>query len=538
MNHSFQSTLKNLLKIQTQFSQDSATHKIQLLKILNKQQLPKTKLLIKYHDLLLFLQAHPENEKLRNCCRLELLRIATFIKRLKPNEKMLLENSGLPFTDLYSSLSCELVSWLLDSRIKVSCDLPDQNGTELIDLLKLSLPDIEKEFTAICDTNESLLDALQIRNTKLLPFILNQFKQFSNTPLIKDYLFDKLQLNFHVQTTGNKGLSKAYNFLPVNEIYYQQEIRKKWNYKEILNTPLPEVYLSDSAWKQQIIMVSKIKLLLLQRETDPVTYLDERSIRYYALERGISVAVFTMVPERQLPLESYVGYALFKNGYPAAYGGAWIMGNRALFGINIFDWFRGGESGFMMAQLLRTYEQLFSVDYFEIEPYQYGLNNPEGIASGAFWFYYRFGFRPLDRELNKLAKREADKMQRNKAYRSSSNILIRFTDSNLAFNLGSNTPLAMWQVRNKVTAMIHTNYKNDRQLAEMDCIEKFNNLFGKSKTISDKSQKAFIDFALICAAYKLKNKDAYEMAIELSELKSQNVFEYQNSLRLFLEFLK
>ena len=538
MNHSFQSTLKNLLKIQTQFSQDSAIQKIHLLKILNKQQLPKTKLLIKYHDLLLFLQAHPENEKLKNCCKLEILRITKFLRNLRPHEKLHFENTGLPYAGLYSSLSCELVSWLVDSKIKVNWDLPDQNGTELIDLLKLSLPDIEKEFTAICDTNESLLDALQIRNTKLLAFLLNQFKQFNNTPLIKDYLFDKLQLNFHVHTTGNKKLSKTYNVLPVKEIFYQQEIRKKWNYTDILNTALPEVHLSDSAWKQQIIMVSKIKLLLLQRETDPVTYLDENSIRYYILERGISIAVFTMVPERQLPLESYVGYTLFKNGYPAAYGGAWIMGNRALFGINIFDWFRGGESGFMMAQLLRTYRQLFSIDYFEIEPYQYGLNNPEGIASGAFWFYYRFGFRPLDRELNKLAKREADKMQRNKAYRSSSNILVRFTDSNLAFNLGSNTPLAMWQVRNKVTAMIHTNYKNDRQLAEMDCIEKFNNLFGKSKTISDKSQKAFIDFALICAAYKLKNMDAYEMAIELSELKSQNVFEYQKNLRIFLKFLK
>lgn len=538
MNHSFQSALKKLLKIQTQFSQDSAIQKIQLLKILNKQQLPKTKLLIKYHDLLLFLQAHPETDNLQNWCKRELLRITKFLKNLRPIEKKYFENSGLPYTALYSSLSCELVSWLLDSKIKVHCDLPDQNGTELIDLLKLSLPDIEKEFTAICDTNESILDALQIRNTKLLPFLINQFKQFSNTPLIKDYLFDKLQLNFQVQTTGNKRLSKAYNYLPVQAIYYQQEIQKKWNYTEILNTALPEVYLSDSAWKQQIVKVSKIKLLLLQRETDPVTYLDESSIRYYPLNRGISVAVFTMVPERQLPLESYVGYTLFKNGYPAAYGGAWIMGNRALFGINIFDWFRGGESGFMMAQLLRTYRQLFSVDYFEIEPYQYGLNNPEGIESGAFWFYYRFGFRPLDRELNKLAKSEADKMQRNKAYRSSSNILIRYTDSNLAFNLGSNTPLAMWQVRNKVTAMIYSSYKNDRQLAEKDCIEKFNNLFGKSKTISNKCQKAFIDFALICAAYKLKNQKAYEIAFELSELKSQNVFEYQQSLRLFLEFLK
>lgn len=105
MNHSFQSALKKLLKIQTQFSQDSAIQKIQLLKILNKQQLPKTKLLIKYHDLLLFLQAHPETDNLQNWCKRELLRITKFLKNLRPIEKKYFENSGLPYTALYSSLS-------------------------------------------------------------------------------------------------------------------------------------------------------------------------------------------------------------------------------------------------------------------------------------------------------------------------------------------------------------------------------------------------------------------------------------------------
>ncbi|MBK9983286.1 MAG: hypothetical protein IPP15_12935 [Saprospiraceae bacterium] len=57
--------------------------------------------------------------------------------------------------------------------------------------------------------------------------------------------------------------------------------------------------------------------------------------------------------------------------------------------------FRNGESAFILAQLLRVYKHVFKLSYFEVEPYQFGLDNPEGIASGAFWFYYRFGFRPL-----------------------------------------------------------------------------------------------------------------------------------------------
>ena len=33
---------------------------------------------------------------------------------------------------------------------------------------------------------------------------------------------------------------------------------------------------------------------------------------------------------------------------------------------------------------------------FVVEPSQFGGTNKEGLLSGAFWFYYRLGFRPID----------------------------------------------------------------------------------------------------------------------------------------------
>ena len=61
---------------------------------------------------------------------------------------------------------------------------------------------------------------------------------------------------------------------------------------------------------------------------------------------------------------------LFGITIPVAYGGSWIMGERAAFGMNIFEPFRGGESGFMMCQVLRTYRQTFGVRYFEVHAHQ------------------------------------------------------------------------------------------------------------------------------------------------------------------------
>lgn len=155
-------------------------------------------------------------------------------------------------------------------------------------------------------------------------------------------------------------------------------------------------------------------MALTDRETDPITYMDTNQVWLYEMNRGISIAIYGMYPDRQLPLQSYIGYTLFKNGIPAAYGGAWLFGKRADFGINIFEPFRGGESGYIMCELLRLYRSVFNISYFEVEPYQYGLDNPDGIATGAFWFYYRFGFRPLSKELAKIAAAEYSKISTDK----------------------------------------------------------------------------------------------------------------------------
>ncbi|NJN64483.1 MAG: hypothetical protein HC882_06110, partial [Acidobacteria bacterium] len=91
------------------------------------------------------------------------------------------------------------------------------------------------------------------------------------------------------------------------------------------------------------------------------TYIEARSLFVVDLEHGLSVAVYGMFAARQLPLESYLGFTLFKNGLAVAYGGAWLLGPHANFGMNIFEPYRGGESGFMMCQVLRVYRQRFGV---------------------------------------------------------------------------------------------------------------------------------------------------------------------------------
>ena len=87
--------------------------------------------------------------------------------------------------------------------------------------------------------------------------------------------------------------------------------------------------------------------------------------------------------------------------------------------------YRGGESSWLFAQLIRTYSQAFGVKTFAVEPYQIGKNNPEGIESGAFWFLLSPWFRPLQAELRTLAAEEFDKINAIRRYKSASSTLPR-----------------------------------------------------------------------------------------------------------------
>src|SRR4029078_4758064 len=133
---------------------------------------------------------------------------------------------------------------------------------------------------------------------------------------------------------------------------------------------------------------------------------DVARTRQYDLGRGVGIALFSASPRARDPLDSHIGYMLCKNSIPGGYGGGWPFLGTCKIGINIFAPFRGGESAFLMASVLRTYAQLFAVERFLVEPYQFGAANREGLESGAFWFYFRLGFRPVEPEVRAVALEE------------------------------------------------------------------------------------------------------------------------------------
>jgi hypothetical protein len=104
-------------------------------------------------------------------------------------------------------------------------------------------------------------------------------------------------------------------------------------------------------------------------------------------------------------------------------------------GFNTFYTFRGGETAWVYAQVLRCLRHLMGTTCVSVYPYQLGHENEEAIESGAFWFYRKLGFRPWRPELLRLVEREERKIAANPKYRTSARTLRRLAAENVFYEL-------------------------------------------------------------------------------------------------------
>lgn len=533
MSQSFSKQVALLSESLGQMDEASITTRKESLRALAKRSSFPKQHIGPIHDALLFILAYPSDQKERRNARICLNRLSAFIKRQPKSWREALNNTGLPFTPVYSRFTHDAVRWLLQQNgCKITLDTFANATLDLNDVLKLTLPALERSETTAGLDNISLLETLKVPTSDRLKFIIHELGRLDPEPFIKDHFYDALGVYVKLESNQAKW-SKAYNVLPADNIYTHQELVRRIDPQVILNEPLPLHDSPSAAAKEHMIMVIKNAMILMVRETDPTTYMDENSLRLFHLDRGVSVAIYTMIPERQLALESYVGYTAFKNGIPVAYGGSWVFGGRANFGINIFPAFRKGESSFVMAQLLRVFIQVFRLKYVEVEPYQFGYDNPEGIASGAFWFYYRFGFRPVDRTLFQLSKQEADKIKAKPGYRTPPRILRKLATDSVALNLGTHKQISVPAITAGATHMIQKKYNGHREKAENQCREKFLASMGLSYPQSKHEDRMLTEVAMWAEAMNVNAAAQRQCLAAMIKLRPKDVYSYQEKVREF-----
>jgi hypothetical protein len=185
----------------------------------------------------------------------------------------------------------------------------------------------------------------------------------------------------------------------------------------------------------RLVELARAAMVTRSRDLDAFAHGDPRDVRLVDDGDGLAFALIGVVPERRLFLPAVYGALTLRNGVPIGYVQLDVLFGNAEVSYNTFETFRGGEAGFVFGRLLAAARHVFGVSSVSIEPYQLGRGNEEGVLSGAWWFYARFGFRPRDPKVLRLARSELEKRARNPEYRSNPTTLLRLAEAHVFWSL-------------------------------------------------------------------------------------------------------
>ena len=186
---------------------------------------------------------------------------------------------------------------------------------------------------------------------------------------------------------------------------------------EMAAPPIPAALVAEAEAKEVLGVIVDASAVRY-RELYGFEHPDASHVYHADLGRGVDVYFFGASAEARLPVRAYHSGMFFKNGVPMGYVEALSLLERCEVGFNLYYTFREGETAWLYARILKLLREQLGVARFSIDPYQLGHENEEAIESGAFWFYYKLGFRPADQEAAKLAEAEAAKIAARPGYRS------------------------------------------------------------------------------------------------------------------------
>ena len=417
--------ISQLFSIRNKYGKNFSKEKLKLISAINGERLKSKKTLQSWYDILLFLLAYPDNPSVYRASSQALQQLQWYVQSHE-HIKDRLFNSGVTNTNLCAAFGFEIVKWIRKNHPNdISLSSFEANSGQIQSILSVVMPKVESEILQDANSDwKSWLKGTLKKGEDILDRLIAVFDETDIRPEVKDELWNAIGINVEINFPTHLSLPQSL----VSPYYHSSLIRKirtrtsDLKFKKISVTELEA---------RQIIECGRMILVRHLREIDPISFTAPPLVSYYVLPRGLSIALTGMVPERRHPIDSYIGYIVFKNGLPIAYAGSWILFDSGRIGLNIFPSYRGGESQYIFEQVLKLHQKVYRLRRFSVDPYQLGKDNDDGIRSGAFWVYYHAGFRPIRKDQRQLADTEAFQIKSAKNYRTPASVLKKLADSRM-----------------------------------------------------------------------------------------------------------
>lgn len=362
------------------------------------------------------------------------------IAEMSPSSRSKLKNSGIIGTQVGYQFSFESMRWIcrkFPALIELDWDklkAKELDKLEELVLLLLNPAELPPFDEGEVDIKEWLQQARSTYAGSTISWLLQQLAAKENCAIVTLYNQAKIPVIWDLQ---QKAASLTFAKLKPKELVNRDKNFRKPPEDIIaqIHRPLRGIKLVDSKQARELIDLATLNLTLRQREVFAFENANPEEVYLAPLGKGVELAIIGLKPEARFNLEASYGYVLLSNGVAIGYGGVSPLFYGGNTGINVFEEFRRGESSFLFVETLRAFRSLFNLSYFVVNPIQFGFENDEGIESGAFWFYYRLGFRPADKEVARLAKREYQRFLQKKEYKLKKNFLKKIFSCDLILKL-------------------------------------------------------------------------------------------------------
>ncbi|MDP2639507.1 MAG: hypothetical protein Q8Q16_02405 [Betaproteobacteria bacterium] len=437
-------TLTALERSKDRYGAGSAEVKLALLRRLERADLRSARAVSRLHEALCFLRAYPDDARLLAQVERMLARFAGRADLRRAREA--LTDTGIAGTAIRYRFFWSTLRWLVrrwPERIKI-----DRSETEIADKLASALPLLLTwaEAAALKELGPpafAAIDRLRARGEGDAAFFARRIAAMPGDGFTREAFHDAIEPTYELESGPDTPARTRAKHAAAPLAYQRGPLRRaRPDLREELGRRYRAVRLASAREGERLIELARSAMVTRSRDLDAFAYGNARDVRLVDDGGGLGFVLIGVMPERRALIAATRGYLILHNGVPIGYGEAFVIGHSATMTFNIFATFRGGEAAYTFARTLAMVRHLFGAESFSLDPYQLGKGNGEALASGAWWFYYKLGFRPFAARARRPLREELARMRADPAHRSSEATLRTLAESHLLFDFDhSRTPV-------------------------------------------------------------------------------------------------
>jgi hypothetical protein len=429
-------TLTALERSKDHYGAGCAGAKLALLGRLERAELRSARAVWRLHEVLCFLRAYPDDARVLAQVERMLARFSGRADLRRAREA--LTDSGIAGTPIRYRFFWSTLRWLArrwPDRIEI-----DRSESEVADKLASVLPLLVTwaEAAALKQLDPpafAAIDRLRARGESAAAFFVRRIDAMPGDAFTREAFHDAIEPTYELKSGPDTPSRTRARHAAAPMAYQRQPLRHaRPDLREELGRIYRAVRLASAREGGQLIELARGAMVTRSRDLDAFAYGNARDVRLVDDGGGLGFALIGVIAERRALIAATCGYLILHNGVPIGYGEAFVTGRSAVMTFNIFATFRGAEAAYTFARTLAMVRHMFGAESFSLDPYQLGKGNDEAIASGAWWFYYKLGFRPLTADARRVLRRELARRRADPDHRSNAATLRALAKSHLLFD--------------------------------------------------------------------------------------------------------